>query len=344
MSKKDYKGWTLFDNVTIISRDEQDYHKSGFPQAYVADSSNKQQLTTGREWGNWSHGSWKTNPETGKEEWVKVTHDYLEEQFENEGFTLSLLDCAEQSSQGGKLSFWNCLVTKDGKGWVIGIAANLLLDVLKNCTVIDGTVQEPLIFARCLGGVGMLSKNMPAYKQAVSDMERKKSMSRGKTSKYELGRVYETTTLQNVYLGTFYQWYEPVEGQDKSKYYYTLTTIGYKKLDKPKVVHMFPAYESQLTNASDYLGRCRSFVDKKPARVCLEGAQVNMDLTSEELVEQMVQKHLVDYITEKKNNHTWYYIDSDLVGLSASDKEYELLPQVFKLLKDEGYNIYAADF
>lgn len=342
MNKVEYQGWTLFDNVTIISRDEQNYHDSGFPQAYIADSSNKQQLETGRAWGNWSHGAWQKNAE-GKEEWVKVTHDFVEEQFQNDGFTLTLLDCAEQSSQGGKLSFWNCLVTKDGKGWVVGIAANLLLDVLKNCTVVEGKVVEPLLFARCKGGVGMLSKNMLAYKQAVSDMNRKASMNKGKTTKYELGKVYETTTLQNVYLGTFYQWYEPVEGVDPSAWNYRRVTIGYKKLNKPKVVHLFPTYYSNKLNASDYLNNYRSFVDKKPSRVCLETEKVNMDLSPEEIVQRLVQKELIEHVKQNRG-HRWYYIDPDLVGLSASDKEYELPPEVFELLKNDGYNFYAADF
>ena len=76
---------------------------------------------------------------------------------------------SENSSQGGKLSFWNCRLTKDDKTFIIGIATNLLLNVLKNNTFIDGKCQSPLMFARCKGGVGILSENMESYKTKTKE-------------------------------------------------------------------------------------------------------------------------------------------------------------------------------
>ena len=69
------------------------------------------------------------------------------------------------------------------KSVLIGIAANLLLDVLKSTTVINGVVQEKLMFARCKGGVGMLSESMNSYKDAVNDEYQRKNKSTGKTTK-----------------------------------------------------------------------------------------------------------------------------------------------------------------
>ena len=239
MSEK-YVGWQLFDKVTIVAKGynhwvNNEYVTDGL-QGYIVDPSNKKMLESARNWGRWvEYGRYV--PGEGYPD--KVEHEPEEFTFDNNGFTLELVDCAEQSSQGGKLSFWNCNITKDGHTFLVGIAANLLLDVLKHNTFIDGKCQTPLMFARCKGGVGMLSENMESYQQALNDMQLKKKVSSGKTSKHKIGHIYSTLTASDAYLADLYCWYEPII---EKHYYHSWSssptydkTVGFRKLDKPIV-------------------------------------------------------------------------------------------------------------
>ena len=212
-----YTGWKLFDKVTIVAKKMLAYdYKTGETtdkgnvQGYLVDPTNKKQLEAARNWGT----TYKSIYEEvdGKRQFVdKEIIEPDEYTYDNDGFTLELHNSAEGSSQGGKLSFWNCWITApDGNRFLIGIAADLLLDVLKSNTVINGVVQNKLMFARCHGGVGMLSKSMNSYKDAVKDECIKKKMSSGKTKKLFPGHIYETMTEQNIYVGKMYQWYEEV--------------------------------------------------------------------------------------------------------------------------------------
>jgi hypothetical protein len=118
----DYKGYKLVGKIILVGKElrKDEEHM----QAYLVDPSNKKQLESALHWAKWvEYGPY--DRETRKYEW-SIDHDGTEFEFDNTGFSLELLDCAGGSSQGGKLSFWNCLVTKDDHVFKIGINSDML--------------------------------------------------------------------------------------------------------------------------------------------------------------------------------------------------------------------------
>ena len=174
--KYSYEGWTLYDKVIIVEKIVYNYNyglgkriKTDEKQGYIVDPKNKKQLETAMSWAETKEYDY--NPETKQNEIIKVNKGIIHE-FQNEDFEIELLDSAEGSSQGGKLSFWNCKISKDDKSWIIGINADLLLKCLKSCTWVNGKCQDKVMFARCKGGVGVLSKNSPEYIKAQERIEK----------------------------------------------------------------------------------------------------------------------------------------------------------------------------
>lgn len=353
MMSDNYIGWKMFDTVTIVSRPITRWNyetcqniATGECQGFLVDSKNKKQLDAALKWGTSYQYEYTTN-EDGQRIWTD-THEVKPEQhtYENKGFTLELSEAAEQSSQGGKLSFWNCWITApDGKRFLIGIAANLLLDVLKSCDVKNGVVQEPLMFARCKGGVGMLSESMKSYKDAVNDEYQRKNKSTGKTTKHKIGYVYETLTQKNLYAGDFYKWYEPVY-EVKPVHYYpyndTRQLVGFKKLDKPVKLMWFPTYYSDKSVGwhVEHFGTYE-LETKLPARK--EGAKVDKLCDLQKCIDKIEQMHLDAYKkwTEAKNKglHMSNYIDEHEIGLSLNSEEYTLPQTTRQYVTAHGYRI-----
>lgn len=180
-----YTGWTLYDKIKLVIR-EGCYYGYEYPQAYVVDANNKKQLEAAIRWAK-----------------GYSNHNYTIVETDNSEFTLKIIDCAHHSSQGGKLSFWNCLISKkeDNVKCIVGIDSTLLLKIIKSNTFEHGVCMSKLFFARCQGGVGMLSKNMCEYKEALNDMQSKTDINKKKTSKWQVGCNYKTLTIDSLYLG-----------------------------------------------------------------------------------------------------------------------------------------------
>ena len=343
-----YIGWKLFDKVTIVAKKMYAYdyktsttYETGTVQGYLVDPSNKKQLENARSWGTTHTYEYFTDEKGNRS--VKQTHEHKPEEYtyDNDGFMLQLYNSAEGSSQGGKLSFWNCWITApDGKKFLIGIAADLLLDVLKSSIVVNGIVLDKLMFARCKGGVGMLHKGMESYQQAIADANTRNNMKKGKTSKHQLGHVYVTATEQNVYFGKFYRWYEPVyEKKVVSWGVYRDTIVGFKKLDKPVEQIFFPRYDETKTKFSEYECHWWECRDKAPARRESDSV-VEIDLTPEEMCkrfeEQHFWRHYNDWFGDKKYAK---YICSDAVGLSSNNTEYTMPQDLRNALNRYGYYV-----
>ena len=306
MSEVNYGGWSLFDKVTVVEKGGDWSGKLELPQGYICDSKNKKMLEAAKRWALWYE---YPSDEEGNRTWEnRIEHEGICHEFDNSGFVLELLDCAEDSSQGGKLSFWNCRITKDDKSWKIGIAANFLLDVLKNTTFINGVCTEPLFFARKNGRVGLLCKSMDAYKQATNDVQRKSDMKQGKTKKYVEGRTYETLTMRDVYLGCFYQWFTWETGEYNywSRRYDKMIV---KKLDKPKKIYWLASYDTERKKRTDYQVRSWDFVDSCPSRKP-GAATVEIDGSLDEILAAHTAKlefHLPkDKITHFYLDKTWF--------------------------------------
>ena len=346
-----YIGWKMFDTVTIVSRPITRWNyetceniATGECQGFLVDPKNKKQLESALSWGTSYEYKYATN-EDGQRICIDK-HEVKPEQYtyDNKDFALELSEAAEQSSQGGKLSFWNCWITApDGKKFLIGIAANLLLDVLKSCDVKHGVVQEPLMFARCKGGVGMLSESMNSYKDAVNDEYQRKNKSTGKTTKHKVGYVYETLTQHNLYAGDFYRWYEPVYEEKESNYYpYRKANqlVGFKKLDKPVKLMWFPTYYSDKSigwHVEQF--RAYELETKLPARK--EGIKLDKLCDLQKCIDKIEKKHVDAYEewdrAKSKGLYMSNYIYEDEIGLSLNSEEYTMPQTTRQYVTAHGY-------
>lgn len=201
----EYTGWSLYDNITLVLKENSKY---SYPQAYLVNPKDKKQLARAIEWGTTKTYLYNENKEPVRNE--KGYHEYTLNKPEvitvdNKHFKIELLESAHGSYQGGKQSFWNCLVYRDDIKFIIGIDSELLLHALKQSKFIYGKSEEVFSFARCSGGVGILHTDMKDYTDAIRDMEAKEDNKRGKTSKWELGRNYTTLTLNELYIGDVYK-------------------------------------------------------------------------------------------------------------------------------------------
>lgn len=173
-----YNYWKLMDEVTVAIRKEENY--GGF-SGYVVESTNKEAVESAISWAEYTPYDRET-----REYLPKVDPDV--HTFKNEGFTATILDSAGGSSQGGRLSFWSCKVEKDGVEFVIGVNDAILADLIRSSTIIDGVVQEKVMFARRSGQPGLVHEKMKSYKEALADTEKRDSIKAAKkTTKWELG-------------------------------------------------------------------------------------------------------------------------------------------------------------
>lgn len=312
----DYKGYKLINKIMLVCRDvaEKDDSHSYYDkyrdsyQAYLVDPSNKKQLETARHWAKWTeYGPSFKNEETGRwDREYEITHDPVEFEFDNNGFELELLDCAGGSSQGGKLSFWNCVVTRDGNKFVIGINSDMLLELLKNAAFVNGKCQSPLIFITKSGKVGMTVEGSETWQQCIKDRELKKEMQAKAVSKFSFGDKISTATIKEIYLGTLTQYYK-VETGDTRYYYnreldprrYTVT-----KLAKPIVYHLtdsdwrYGSYDlknfAKVSEVIEYYKDSDSIyaypdLKKKCAKRAISG-KLELDVTEEDFYKALVEK------------------------------------------------------
>ena len=336
MSEKDFVGWKLFDKVKLICRDSYNYEDNNLPLAYVVPEDNKEMLERAREWAHWvEHSDYV--PGVGYS--IVEEHTATEYEYDNKNFVLELYDVAKESSQGGKLSFWNCKITApDGKQFLVGIAANLLLDVLKNTDFSDGRCCSYLMFARCKGGVGMLSETMPSYQQALRDMDTRKNLSKGKTKKPPMGVTHITPTCKNVYLGTYYVWYDPIYDEDFYRLHWYKKFIGIRRRETPKEVFFYPTYDKGRTKLSEYLTEYSlkyELEDKIPSRA-VGTDSVAIDLSSDEVV-SLTNDKLINVVNNKEYSQISYF--GELFGLSNNKDEYTLPEEMSKALIEAGYII-----
>ncbi len=203
----EYNGWKLLDKIVIVTT-ATNHYKYGYPQGYIVDPSNKKQLESALSWGGRTVYKEDENGQFETDANDKLISHYEEAgviETDNKGFRLQLLDCADGSSQGGKLSFWNCLISKDDKSYVVGINSELLLELMLQSTFTNGLCDKEICFARKNGNVGALHPKMTQYQDALKDNKFRKSVSTKKTSKWQLGHNYITLSKNDIYLGEFYQ-------------------------------------------------------------------------------------------------------------------------------------------
>lgn len=334
----DYKGWKVPEEVIIVAKEcrvldtkSGTYLTEGKYQGYVVDANNKDMLASAHNWAKWTEYIQPYDPETRTYKEV-IEHVGVEHRFKNEGFTLELLESADSSSQGGKLSFWNCKISKDGKEFIIGIASDFLLEILLHNDFIKGVCQSTLSFARCKGGVGMMNKSMPSYQQFLKDEELRNSMKKGKTKKREPGHLYSTLTGGDVYFSTFYKWYEPV--YEQRGYLYGRELIGFKRLEKPEEAHWEPWYDGRSTKKSEYFERSFYLSRSIPARTD-SGVIAEIDITDEEVIAKRTEK-IISSIVDRGTHFSTF--DNE-IGLGTSKDSYELPGLLRELIIKRGLKI-----
>lgn len=311
----DYQGYRLIDKIMLVCRDKATHedgrgsNRSGCYQAYLVDPSNNKQLESARHWAKWTeYGPSFKNKETGKWEYeYLIDHEPVEFTFDNNGFTLELKDCAGGSSQGGKLSFWNCLVNKDNKTFMIGINSDMLLDLLKNASFEKGKCQSPLIFITQKGKVGMTVKDSETYQQCIKDNELRSVFKKTQTSKFSFGDKVSTATINEVYLGTITKYYEFDPGERNTSYRYMnhfdIRECTLTKLKTPVKYHLFDSLsrEKTLTELlNDYNDYFYSYPDIKktcPKRTIT--GKITMDCTETEFKQNIIQK-IYDFEAQSK--------------------------------------------
>lgn len=172
----EYSGINLPENVIIV--------ENKYGQGYVVSEGSS--LDNARNWAE-------------RSDWEPKEYKY-----KNGTFTLKVTNAAGHSSQGGKLSFWNCQIrTEDEKEFLIGIASDCLAELIINNTLINGKCQNKIYFARCGNSTWAITENMPSYKVALKDKQLREIK---KTSKYEVGSVVSGLTVSRMYAGVVYEY------------------------------------------------------------------------------------------------------------------------------------------
>ena len=361
----DYQGYKLIDKIMLVCRDKAEHEESGIYcrsnqyknvyQAYLVDPSNKKQLESARYWAKWTeYGPSHRNEETGKwEREYEIEHEPVEFEFDNNGFELELKDCAGGSSQGGKLSFWNCIVTKDNNEFVIGINSDMLLDLLKNATFVNGKCQSPLIFITQRGKVGMVVEGSETYKQCIKDRELKSNLDNNKVSKFSFGDKVSTATLDEYYLGTITKYYDFDPGEENARWHYSHFNIRrctLTKLKKPVVYHIFEsAYreetlQSIVDNFDSSLYSYPTFKKSCPKRAI--SGKIAMDCTEDYFKSQFMKKNYDynKYLEYAKENYSlkdcdedrllYYFLNKSTFGFGF--EPFELDEELMTLIKAVG--------
>lgn len=352
-----YKGYKLLDKIILVCRDvpeqEEDDGLTSCYQAYLVDPANTKQLESARNWAKWTeYGPLYKNAEDKWEREYEIPHKPIEFEFDNTGFTLQLLDCAGGSSQGGKLSFWNCLVSKEDKTFKIGINSDMLLDLLKNAVFDKGVCQSPLIFITQKGKVGMTAEGSETYKQCVADRELKKTLKTSQVSKFEFGDILKTATIEEVYLGTMMRYYTFTPGDRYRTYHWSdFRDCTITKLAEPIKYHIFDTIynKTRISDFSDSYSVARySYPDFKKScpKRAIDG-KLELDITEEEFYKRVMEKFYdfdayLDYYNkyygrpQSEDTALYYFLGLSTFGYGV--EPFELSEDLMKRIKAAGIN------
>lgn len=224
-----YNYWKLMDKVgvAVCSQKPENWRGKESFDGYIFEVGDAKSKESAVKWATRYDNKWDNDKET-------ITYEPIVREFENEGFTVTILDSAGGSSQGGRLSFWKCKVEKDGLEFIVGVNDAILADLIRNSDIEHGKVKQPVMFARRGGQPGFIHEGMEAYQEAQADMKAKADLkSAKKTSKWEIGGVYKTLTQTDVCLGEVYDWYEEYKEERSGYSLYTRYETKYRKRDVP---------------------------------------------------------------------------------------------------------------
>lgn len=340
MDNYDYKGWKILNKLHIFAKKYPNkYREYEYPQAMISSSEKPEALETAKKWASGKYSNWTEN-------------DYIQYDIDNEDIEFELLDSANGSSQGGKLSFWNCIISKGDMKVIVGISSDLLVELLKNTDFEKGKCKSKVILARYKNQWGAIAKNMKEYKEAIKDMEIYNDFNNAKkTSKWKPGYEYYSKTQKSIYLYDLYQWYEV-----NDNYYSSYATIKeYKKpitkkktlddwyYEKYTKLSEFIEKESKMTNDWKFVRLFTPGYDKEKLPSRIEGNKVldiDVDIAT-------INKYLLEYreritnefLSQTKDHRSCYL--NELIGAYAystnKDDKPIIPPEVF----DKIYELYG---
>ena len=212
----DYKGIKIPEEITIV--------ENAIGQGYVVVPGSS--IDGALNWAKGPCGYW----DDGK--YIRVEKEPIVNTYKNGEFTLSLYDSANRSSQGGKLSFWNCTIhAKDGKDFIIGINSDILFELLTNTTIVNGDVQGNVWLGKEKNNTGVYTENMEMFKQA---REEDKIRATVKSSKYEPMDIVSDLNDDYVYLGKFPVY---IDIENTGRYWSKDVIVTIK--EKPDYIHVY---------------------------------------------------------------------------------------------------------
>jgi len=323
----DYKGIKIYNKITIVEKTmttEDGYNWRGrtVNQGYVVDTGNKKMLDTALRWAEWTYYDrdlndkyWEARNKFGhdskeakeaeaaydatRKKIEGITHEY-----DNGTFTITLSESASGSSQGGKLSFWNCIITApDGNSFLVGINSELLLHLLMSTTFINGTCQEKVWLGR-IGGtqVGVFTEAMEDFKQAKLDEEQRTAV-KNASNKYVPGDIVGTLKEKQLYLGSIYKYYSIEQGYRYADKYIVI-------YDKPKLVHIFRGFYKHWKTGEEELDSYFNETLTKPKRLVLD--HMDLDESVADYVSNYTKQKFDNSLTDK-NKYSWYAAENLLM-------------------------------
>lgn len=290
-----YLGWSLMKNIKIVYSvsDTIEVNNKKIPKAYVVDSSNKKSLQTAIDWASWDYGEYKD---------VKPT--IIE--TANSDFNFSIGESAGVSFQGGKLSFWMCIASKEGvPEFAVGINSDLLVNILLQSTFTNGKCSEKVCFARKNSQTGVLHPTMTEYQEAIADEKLKSSANKGKTSKWKIGYEYTTLTKSSMLLGYF-----KCPLHLNADYHKRIVTIDFNDKARPLLANTYENADGSVDFyriiIHDLLRYRYRFVDKCPSRQ--EGKKIiDEKVLRDELPKQYIAQLNNVYAKKPRANNEYSY-------------------------------------
>ena len=279
---------------------------------YVSDANDKNTLKTGENWATTTR--WVDNKSIIVEPLIIHT--------ENNGFKLTLDSSAGGSSQGGKLSFWMCKIEKDNICGRIGINQEELNQLFKESTFINGVCQQEVCFYRIGGQVGACVVGGERYKEFHDIKDKDAQLSKAKkTTKWELGRVYESKTMRSAWVGVV------TDITTGNKFNWILDVYKDNKIDVGRV------YDSEIRGVNS------AFPSRIASDVVIDVSDISQRLANKIVLElkqdiQLAIKHI------DGNERYFYWSPYDLDNLANYYINFEDYPK--DIVIDYCYIMYYA--
>ena len=291
--------------------------ESSIPKAYVVFGDNKKSLENAHKWA-------------GKDAVDREVSGSTE-------FTFEILECAGHSSQGGKLSFWNCRIrnTDENIDVSVGVNSEILCMLLQETTFINGVCQGNVILAKYDGQLGVVCKGTESYNEAIQSQLKKDSLKKGKTTKWEKGFEYRTQTTSDIWIGDAYRPLTVESDYFNHKYTYDLRNIG----KKFHVIMQTWCVERNSGDYNDCAWHYTKFVKSFPSR------QKNDDIHyTDQSLEKLICSCVNNGVNRALSGDGYYRSDPWNCLISIDGKITDDMMNNFKSAFDKRVEYYEGSF